>query len=174
MRFSAHQFARLLNLNGNPLIGNAGARHVAEHLVRGGRYAPLKALFLSGCGLSCTGARHLADSLPSSNIEIMELRDNNIGANTLRCYQNCGLCFLIGDNGVIALGESIQNCKSIHSLFLSGNSRVTEKSISELVNVIRLREAPLKVWLLDMKFESGLVEHFRDILGPGKLKFMKF
>lgn len=58
----------------NP-IGDLGAKHLADLLAQ---RPPLARLALNGCGIGLPGARALAEALPQSRLEVLELMQNGI------------------------------------------------------------------------------------------------
>ncbi len=126
--------AKLLDLNNNPLIGDMGAAHVSKHLLSGG--VKLRSLFMSNCGISDVGVSHLADPLrwPEQTMHILELRNN-----------------AISDAGAEMLAKVLGKPRSGYafSLYLNGNTSISEQGILALAKAAIEAEGSLKVCLKD-------------------------
>lgn len=124
---------RLLDLNGNPGIGDAGATFLAEELV--GTDHELRSLFLSSCGITDVGACALAKALKQNDdLMILELRKNGLT-----------------DDAASELAEAMANHPSLQHVYLTGNQIGDQGALKLAAAVVHLANHGRKVrlWLTD-------------------------
>lgn len=126
---------RLLDLNGNPSIGDVGATFIAEGLVASDH--ELRSLFLSNCGITDVGGSALAKALrQNDDLMILELRRN-----------------ALTDSAAAELAESLVNHPELAHLYLTGNAIGNSGALALASAVAELADRPksssrkVKVWL---------------------------
>jgi Ran GTPase-activating protein (RanGAP) involved in mRNA processing and transport len=126
-----------LDLNNNPLIGDIGVAHIAQHILSMKSPVQLRSLFLSGCGISDVGVNHLLPHLahPEQSVYILELRKNDIT-----------------DTGVEMLAQALgkPNVSTPQfTLFLNSNTLIGEDGVVSLAKAVIESQGRLKVNLKD-------------------------
>jgi len=124
---------RLLDLNGNPGIGDDGATSIAEGLVASDH--ELRSLFLTGCGVTDAGASALARALrKNDDLMILELRRNGLT-----------------DASAIELAEALEGHPTISHLYLTGNQigDAGALALARAVANVSREGRKVRVWLTD-------------------------
>lgn len=103
-----NKWLQLLDLNNNN-IGDDGVGFLCTYLRTG---PPLSGLMIGANKFGDDGARSLSFTLPFTNIKLLDISNNHIG-----------------DDGIIAIFQTIRKMVPMKKLFLWGN-RLTEKSLS--------------------------------------------
>jgi hypothetical protein len=128
---------KLLDLNNNPDLGDAGLSHVSKYVLNASSPVKLRSLFASGCSITDEGVHSLVTPLrhPEQTLHILELRKNEIS-----------------DDGVELMAEILSK-PSVNNpdftLFLNSNKSISVRGAVALAKAVVESNGRLKVWLKD-------------------------
>lgn len=144
---------QLLDLNNNPLVGDAGLGFVANNVLDIKSPVQLRSLFMSNCGITDEGIESLVAPLshPEQSLRILELRKNSIS-----------------DTGADMLAKVLSYPSAVtpeFTLFLNSNSAITGAGAVALAKAVIESNGRLKVWMKDT---------CQDLSADDKMEIAKF
>jgi len=144
---------QLLDLNNNPLVGDAGLGFVAKNVLDIKSPVQLRSLFMSNCGITDEGIESLVAPLshPEQSLRILELRKNSIS-----------------DTGADMLAKVLSYPSAVtpeFTLFLNSNGAITGAGAVALAKAVIESNGRLKVWMKDT---------CQDLSADDKMEIAKF